>query len=306
MRKRIFIILISCIVLITACLFLFIDRVDNSGDGDDMTNPNMEDNSNTEIDTDGDNKVVDNVIGVWWWNDELDEEEYLSFASANNVNEIYFCSCDFGADTSNFISRANKLGIEVYWLQGEYEWLDDSISLMEKIEDYRQYQEDYPDSKFSGIHLDIEPHQSPDFDARRESLILKLIKLADLLKQTYKEISFDFDIPFWIDDNITYGGSTRSAYQHMIDIADRVFVMSYRDTADAIIDVGGDELSYAKEVGKKIIFSVECSSSEGDKVSFAEEGRCAMMAELEILKQKLGDDFRISIHNIKSWHDMKE
>ena len=246
------------------------------------------------------------VMGVWWWNNKLDSNLYLNFANENGINEIYYCSSEFGEETGSFISSANKLGIKVYLLQGEYEWLDDSSSLFEKIEKYRKYQTDYPDSKFSGIHLDIEPHQNPEFKNKREDLILKLIELANLLKTTYSDITFDYDIPFWLDDNIMYNNSSCPAYQHMIDIADRVFVMSYRDSSDSIISVASDELNYAKAINKTLILSVECSSDEGDKVSFAEEGRAVLKNELTKIKQMFNSDVGISIHHIKSWYDMKE
>ena len=246
------------------------------------------------------------VMGVWWWNNKLDSNLYLNFANENGINEIYYCSSEFGEETGSFISSANKLGIKVYLLQGEYEWLDDSSSLFEKIEKYRKYQTDYPDSKFSGIHLDIEPHQNPEFKNKREDLILKLIELANLLKTTYSDITFDYDIPFWLDDNIMYNNSSCPAYQHMIDIADRVFVMSYRDSSDSIISVASDELNYAKAINKTLILSVECSSDEGDKVSFAEEGRAVLKNELTKIKQMFNSGVGISIHHIKSWYDMKE
>lgn len=246
------------------------------------------------------------VMGVWWWNDELDAEKYLSFAKENKINEIYYCSSKLDTNTSKFIELANKSNISVYWLQGEYQWLDNSSGLVRRIDRYYQYQRNYPNSKFSGIHLDIEPHQNPDFETKREELILKLIELADFLDKTYIDISFDYDIPFWLNDNITYNDLNCPAYQHLINIADRVFVMSYRDTVDDIISVANEELSFAESVNKKIFLSVECSSNEGDKVSFMEEGKSVMKEELSVIKERLGSKVGIAIHNIKSWYDMKE
>lgn len=256
-------------------------------------------------DDENDNTQNKDVVGVWWWNDELEAELYLNFAVENGINEIYYCSSEFGEKTSLFINSANKLGIDVFWLQGEYQWLDDATPLFNKIEKYRKYQNDYPNSKFSGIHLDIEPHQNPEFENNREDLILKLVGLADVLNKNYVDISFDYDIPFWLEDVITYNNVSGQAYKHIIDIADRVFVMSYRDTADSIIDIASDELDYAQSIGKKIILSVECSSAEGDKVSFAEEGRAVLKDELSKIKQVLNDKVGVSIHHIKSFYDMK-
>ena len=289
MKKKIFILLlVVSLIILSVVSIVFIFRKDNE-------------NNNTPNKDDG-----KDIMGVWWWNSHLDSDIYLTFAKENGINEIYYCSSEFGEETSSFIDSANKLGIDVYWLQGEYQWLDDATPLLNKIEKYRKYQTDYPNSKFSGIHLDIEPHQNPDFQNSRGDLILKLIELADLLKENYDDISFDYDIPFWLDDVITYKNVSCQAYKHIIDIADRVFVMSYRDSADSIIDIASEELDYAESIGKKIILSVECSSEEGDKVSFAEEGRIVLKEELIKLKQILKDKIGLSVHHIKSWYDMKE
>ena len=289
MKKKIFILLlVFSLIILSVVSVVFIFRKDNENN-----NPPSKD-------------VSKDIMGVWWWNSHLDSDIYLTFAKENGINEIYYCSSEFGEETSSFIDSANKFGIDVYWLQGEYQWLDDATPFLNKIEKYRKYQIDYPNSKFSGIHLDIEPHQNPDFQNSRGDLILKLIELADLLKENYDDISFDYDIPFWLDDVITYKNVCCQAYKHIIDIADRVFVMSYRDSADSIIDIASEELDYAESIGKKIILSVECSSEEGDKVSFAEEGRIALKEELIKLQQILKEKIGLSVHHIKSWYDMKE
>ena len=64
------------------------------------------------------------IFGVWWWDDTLDNN-YLKFAEEKGINEIYYCSDKFNDDTSKFIKEANKLGIKVYYLAGEYQWLKD-------------------------------------------------------------------------------------------------------------------------------------------------------------------------------------
>ena len=253
-----------------------------------------------------DTPQTEDVLGVWWWNDDLGAEEYLSFAQQYGVNEVYYSSSEFGSKTRDFINKAKTKGMKVYYLQGEWQWLDDDTRLHEKIGKYKAYQEKYPNSQFSGIHLDIEPHQSPDFEVSRASLILKLIELANELKTMYSEISFDYDIPFWLDDNILFNDVSKPAYQHMIDIADRIFVMSYRDTAEKIKEKAIEELNYAKSLDKIIVLSVESSSSEGDNVSFLEEGRSVMIGELQKLKSELGDSIGLSIHHIKSFKDLKD
>ena len=75
------------------------------------------------------------VLGVWWWDNRLDGS-YLTFASEQGVNEIYYYTSSFNDKTSAFLQNAAELGIRVYWLTGKYEWIEDSGPLYEKIEEF--------------------------------------------------------------------------------------------------------------------------------------------------------------------------
>ena len=245
---------------------------------------------------------------VWWWDDTLDTQTYLDFLYENNITEIFYCSDDFDNETSSFISKANKKNIKVYFLAGEYQWLTNSTPLYHKIEKYLEYQNNFSHSKFSGIHLDIEPHQHEDFSLSevRKTLITNLVSLVYDLSTKYTNIHFDYDIPFWLDDTITFNQSTLPAYAHIISYANRVTIMSYRDSAQAIYDCAKDEIEFAKSVNKTLILGVETHSNEGDKVSFMEEGKTFMMQELDKLEKMLPSNFGISIHNAKTWKNLKD
>ena len=257
-------------------------------------------NNNRDTDT----KPPQPTFGVWWWSDSLDKNTNLNFAKGNGINEIYYCSDDFDENTANFIKSSNDLGIKVYWLAGEYQWLDDATNLHEQISWYIDFQNTY-NYDFSGIHLDIEPHQTPDFDERRSELITNLALLARDLKIQYPNISFDYDVPFWLEDVININDVEKPAYEFMIDFSDRVFLLSYRDTYEGIYNVAKDEIDYALSVNKKIILSVETQEGEADKVTFFEEGKQVMNAVLKELKEKQPKNVEYSIHHMKSWYNLK-
>lgn len=120
----------------------------------------------------------------------------------------------------------------------------------------------------------------------------------------YFKYEFDFDIPFWFDDEISFKNETKQAYKFMIDIADRIFVMSYRDTAQKIYSVAEDEINYATQTHKTLILSIETKENEDDSVTFFEKGKEKLNQEIKTLKEMLPINFGISIHHVKSWYDL--
>ena len=241
--------------------------------------------------------------GVWWWHKNLGEE-YLDFAEDNGINEIYYCDYSFNNDTESFISKANAKDMKVYFLAGDSAWLHDDTELQGLIVEYIAFQE-VSKFKFAGIHLDIEPHQDDSWDEQRESLILKLIDLVYRLNNTYQDISFDYDIPMWLNDEITYRDVSKPAYQHIIDYADRVVVMSYRDTVEDIYEMFKDEYQYGIETSVPVLVSVETSSQEIEKVTFKEEGRDELNNALSTLSSQVSETLSgYAVHHIKSWYEL--
>ena len=244
------------------------------------------------------------ILGVWWWNDTL-SDEYLDFAVQNKVSHIYYCDSDFGEDTTKFIKKCSENDIDVYYLDGRYQWLTDMskrAQLYARLDSLISF--NAGEYKFAGVHLDIEPHQAPNFDEDREDLIVELISLANELRSLYPTIDFEYDIPFWFDDEVVYNGVSKPAYAHMIDVADRVTVMSYRDTATEIYKVAEDEIKYAQSINKPLNLSVETGEEDIDKVTFYEEGNDYMINELNILRGMIPENFGIVVHHIKTWKEL--
>ena len=249
--------------------------------------------------------LTDETVGVWWWTNQ-EEDKYLDFAKNNDVDEIYYCDYSLDDETSQFVKKAKAKGFKVFALFGECEWVEDHAGLDALIQKYRIYQAMHSDAMFHGIHLDIEPHQLNSFEYDRKNLLTKFVEMADDIVLSNSDITFDFDIPAWFDDEILFNGNLKSVYKHIIDIANRVFVMSYRDSAEAIVSFASDELAYAKSKNKQIALSVEMDSDEGENVSFKEENKKILYNELSKLGGLLDQKFLISIHNIESWFNLKE
>ena len=243
--------------------------------------------------------------GVWWWNINYEPNIYLPFLKKNGITEIYFEDARFSEETSAFIKDANSKNIKVFLLQGLKDWILDHTKLTEIIEKYRIFNKNYPNTKYSGLHLDVEPHQFDDFQERRVYYLEKYVQFVYEIVKENPDINIDFDVPFWFHDEIKYNGQTKMVYKHLIDNGNRIFIMSYRDTAEAIVKCAIEELEYAKEKGKMLFLCVETKSTEGEHVSFQEDGKKVMYEELRKLGNLVNQTYGVSIHQVKTWYDLK-
>lgn len=275
--------------------------VDQAGNDDGLEDDNEDDGNN--VADDGGQAPSENVFAVWWWDNRLDET-YLEFAVEQGVNEIYYYASSFSERISDFIRAASAKGIKVYWLQGKYEWIEDYASLKAKLDEFQSFQ-NASEYKFAGIHFDIEPHQHPEFDARRTELITEFVELTFAVKRDYPEFEVAYDIPCWLDDEVTANGMTKPAYEFIIDNADRVTMMSYRDSAEGVLSFAEDEINYALSVNKTLDLGVKTGKEE-DIVTFYEEGAEYMREQLDILRETMPAGFGIAVHHIRSWRELKE
>lgn len=246
----------------------------------------------------------ESVFGVWWWDNRIDDS-YLEFAEENGITEIYYYVSTFNDKIANFVKKANSKNIKVYWLTGEYEWIEDYGKLQDKMNDFLAFQEQTK-NLFSGIHFDIEPHQYPDFDKRREEILYNFVSLTYKIRKDYKDIFIEYDIPCWLDDMITYNNETKPTFEHIFNNSDRITLMSYRDSAEKIYNFAKTEIEYAKKVNKQVNLGVETQDVNDDLVTFFEEGKNYMNNELNKLRNLIPQNFGIAIHYIESWYELKE
>jgi hypothetical protein len=94
--------------------------------------------------------------------------------------------------------------------------------------------------------------------------------------------------------------------------SDCVALMSYRDTAEAILDISKQELSIAAKGGVRVVLGAETGATgESDFVTFFEEGAQAMDVELEKVVSQLESKnipagAGIAVHHLGSWEKIAE
>ena len=259
--------------------------------------------------------------GVWWWRGEdaaspEASAKRLDFLSKRNVSEIYLCVDlkKYHKETRSLVRAAGAKGMSVALLSGDVSWIrPGNRGFAETLIAYRSYQRHAaPDERFYALHLDVEPHQDNKLsDARKWQLYADFVLRAAADVHAAGE-KIEWDIPFWLDDiRVAYGDREGvPLLEVVIGNSDCVTLMSYRDSAEAMLDVSKTEIEMASKGGTRVVLGAETGATgEGSIVTFFEEGAEKMDAELAkvaaaLEAAKVPGGAGIAIHHLGSWEKL--
>ncbi len=257
-------------------------------------------------------------LGTWWWNsayivDETTRAKRLDFLQQNHVTEVYlWVDNQTDAQIAAFIRDAASRGMRVAWLSGDVSWIQDGNTGFDRLlTRFEAYQNAAPnDAKFYGIHLDVEPHQAgstPENWQRYADLVVHATDAAHKIGT-----AIEWDIPFWLDRmTVTVDGEETALLTLLADRSDTLTLMSYRDTAAAILDISREELPLGSAHRCKIVLGVETYSTEGAYVSFLEDGKGALYEALQSVLETLSKTdtldfgYGCAVHYVETWMKLK-
>jgi hypothetical protein len=155
-----------------------------------------------------------------------------------------------------------------------------------------------PGQRFTGIHLDIEPHVLDDWSSRREEYIRMWLQVSEMWmamkRQSGQRLIVSPAIVFWLDGiPVEHAGVTKAASEHMQDVYDHVVLMDYRNRAlgpDGILSHGQQEIAYGRRIGKPVWLGLEFSPNEMAKLTFDGQTIAHARRELRLVKQALAQE----------------
>ncbi|WP_246021567.1 hypothetical protein [Paenibacillus zeisoli] len=255
----------------------------------------------------------------WLWDTSLIKQSgstVLTFYKNQGVNVIYL-QINRKLNVSyykNFIRQATAQGIEVHALDGNSTWALTSqrtqlTTVLKWIENYQATAA--TNEKFKGIHFDIEPYLLPDWSTNQKSIVSQWQSNVLYMVQRANEIKLPIaaDLPFWLHTiKVPDGTATLSSW--MLKQYNSVTLMSYRDTSDGIFNVAKVILQEGVDLGKKVFTGVETNNtSEGDIISFYEEGANYMNQELNnlvTLTSSYTSFAGVAVHDYLGWKTLVE
>ena len=266
------------------------------------------DTSDTSGTSDTSTALTPVARSMWVWDtsvagDVTATEALLAFAEANGVTTL-FLSCDpvgYGSEGAeeryhDFVQAAHAADVEVYGMSG-YSWFsvpcDAGLAGQPTCweEGWAVYEACAASNVgFDGIMDDTEPASTPEGSwftdhARRAAWHLEYL---EGIRARIGDLPFHHAIPAWYDEeeSVALGdtGALETLDVWIAGVVDVVGVMSYRDTASAILDIAASELE-----GGPVWIGVETApSSEGEHITFAEEGASALSAALDEMEAEVG------------------
>lgn len=249
-------------------------------------------------------------------------DQILSFAKEQGVNLLYL-KIDItrkAAYYQSFIKKANEAGVKVQALGGLASWgLEQNrykiLALVDWVIAYNQSVADA--EKISGIHMDIEPYVMPEWKTAEQASIIRQwmgnVEAYIDRAQLDPTLEIGCDIPFWLDKTYLPDDPPMTISQWLISKHDQIAVMAYRDRVDGSNSISSlipQEMGWADQLGKKALIAVETKeSNEGNFVTFYEEGKTYMNAELSKLPALMSSHpsyVGTAIHSYEYWKPLRD
>ncbi|WP_163536204.1 hypothetical protein [Gracilibacillus sp. YIM 98692] len=258
------------------------------------------------------------------WVEHLDisesSEALLKKTKENEYNVLYVkTDPDKSLESySDFIRKANELGIEIHALGGDPSWaLDENqqqiLGFVEGVQDYNESVAE--EEQFTGIHLKIQPQYLPEWYEDQSSVVKQwksnLTAALDALPEN-TALETSSSMPFWLDEVHTPGEPDMPFHSWLIRQFDHTTILAYRDTLEGpngMVNLTKNEFEAADQYNKQIVIGVSLADTGQDHTTFFEEGIADMNMHLKLVDKHLGEyDSYIgtAVDDFSSWEAQEE
>lgn len=257
---------------------------------------------------------------TWLWdttliNTNAGRNAVLQFARRQQITRIYLQVNTSVAKYAYraFIRSATSSGIQIHALDGAPDWVlpNQQIRISSLVNWVKTYNSSVTANEwFTGIQVDIEPYLLPEWYQDQDTTVTNWLDALTLFANEAQDPSLIISctLPYWVDEIIVpvIGGTL---IESVFQLMNEVTLMSYRDQAQAVVDITDTKLTLADGLGKKIFVAVETNpTSEGLYLTFYDDGRSVMeeqMREIDHLLSLHPSYAGISVNDYNGWRNLK-
>jgi hypothetical protein len=224
---------------------------------------------------------------MWVW-DTSNPQATVSLALDHGIGQLY-AAVPTHVDASpqlaqlrDLSQRAAQAGIRVDALGGDPGWIDNPASVVDTW-----LRPALATGLFTGVHVDLEPYNTPAWTTSRGKVVKKWLTTIDTLRSASGGAPLEADIPFWLDQ-IPANGSTLDS--EIIRRTSGVTVMAYRNSANGVdgsIALSSNAVAAGETLGRPVRIGQETNnlgtSPTETKQTFYGFTRTAMETQLGLI-----------------------
>jgi hypothetical protein len=261
------------------------------------------------------------IKATWLWDTSLISKypgriSVIQFARKQQIARIYLQVNTSVAKNAYraFIRSASSSGIQIHALDGAPDWVmpNRHIRISSLVNWVMTYNNSVSDNeKFTGIQVDIEPYLLPQWYQDQNTTITNWLDALVLFANDAAQdpsLIISSALPFWVDE-IIVPATGETLIEATLQLMHEVTLMSYRDQAQAVVDITDTKLALADELGKKIFVALETNpTSEGLYITFYDEGQAIMVAQMAEIDRLLSihpSYAGIAVHDYTGWQNLK-
>ncbi len=236
---------------------------------------------------------------MWLWS-SADPAAVVPWATAQGVDEI-FVAVPWQPTTAQLArlkelrNRTRAAGIRLSALGGDPSWALDAASAVA----WRKRAT--ATGLFDGIHLDVEPYLLPGWRTDQRRIVAGYLAMLDAVRAAGPE-PLEADVPFWL---ATISAGTTNLADAVIARVHAITVMSYRDSATGVMDVGADLLARGQSASRPVRLAAETQPLEDcGYCTFAGQTRAGLTAQLSTVDTAAAryTSFNgVAVHDYDSW-----
>lgn len=216
------------------------------------------------------------AMWVYYPNRLMDQDklaELLNFSKSKGINRLYLClnyplidhMHKYRPILEQFITAAGRQGIVVEALLDEPTFLLPAKrrQLGNFLEAIQEYNRRAPaPGRFRAIHLDLELHQLPAWQERKEELARMWVDTLKFVKSREPSLPLVIDLPIWLARlQIPF-------WQDVIQAADEVVFMAYEQkTPHQLLQAFTQEWAFAAQINKPVWIGLSLSDFAGQRES---------------------------------------
>lgn len=224
--------------------------------------------------------------GIYIWNtfdvilNDKNKKEFLEFCEKHNIRKVFAMVEMFPKgkphlvqhekEFKSFLADADALGISIYALMGEPDWIREKDRgplwiILESYLAFNRKQRENSAPVFAGIHLDVEPHSEPDWEMRKPELIDQYLQLLKQISDHIGREDLNVSVSYSYNTQKTASGQNLLAL--VSEMVNGITIMAYMNKVTAI-EAKVIPVLERKDIKCAVDAAIETEKLEEEGVSF--------------------------------------